>query len=46
MEDYRLEEIEEPEHHPAAVDRLTGRRRVPVNYSGGVLPGRKVDSRR
>jgi hypothetical protein len=25
MEDDRMDEIERPEHHPAAVDRLTGR---------------------
>jgi hypothetical protein len=47
MQDYRLEEIERPERHPKAVDRLTGRRHsAPVNSSGGELPGRKVDGRR
>ena len=47
MQDYRLDAIERPERHPAAVDRLTGRRRsAPVDYSGGELPGRKVDGRR
>jgi hypothetical protein len=47
MQDYRLDAIERPERHPTAVDRLTGRRRIaPVYYSGGELPGRKVDGRR
>jgi hypothetical protein len=47
MQDYRLEAIERPERHSAAVDRLTGRRRsAPVDHSGGELPGRKVDGRR
>jgi hypothetical protein len=46
MEDYRLDEVERPEHHPAAVDRLTGRqRRSEADYTGGELPGRKVDPR-
>lgn len=26
MEDYRLDQREDPERHPAAVDRLLGRR--------------------
>ena len=47
MQDYRLEAIERPERRPAAVDRLTGRRRsARVDYSGGELPGRRVDGRR
>jgi hypothetical protein len=47
MQDYRLDAIERPERHPAAIDRLTGRGGVaPVDYSGGELPGRKVDGRR
>jgi hypothetical protein len=47
MEDYRLDQREDPERHPAAVDRLLGRRqRSVVNRSGGELPGRKVDPRR
>ena len=47
MEDYRLDEIERPEHHPSAVDRLIGRHRPPqVDWSAGELPGRKVDGRR
>jgi hypothetical protein len=45
-EDYRLDEIEQPERHPSAVRRLTGRRRSTVDYSGGELPGRRVDPRR
>ena len=47
MQDYRLDAIDQSERHPAAIDRLTGRhRRAPVDYSGGELPGRKVDGRR
>src|SRR5918993_2828189 len=39
MEDYRLDEVEAPAHHPSAVRRLTGRRRSTVDYSGGELHG-------
>ena len=47
MQDYRLDAIERRKRHPIAVDRLTGRgSSVPVDYSGGQLPGRKVDARR
>jgi hypothetical protein len=47
MQDYRLDAIERPERHPAAVDRLTGQGpSVPVDYSGGELPSRKFDGRR
>jgi hypothetical protein len=47
MQDYRLDAIERPERHPTATDRLTGRGPgAPVDYSGGELPGRKVDGRR
>jgi hypothetical protein len=46
MEDYRLDEVEAPARHPSAVRRLTGRRRSPGDYSGGELPGRRVDPRR
>jgi hypothetical protein len=47
MQDYRLDAIERPERHPAAVDRLSGRRHgALVDYSGGELPGRKVGGRR
>ena len=47
MQDYLLDTIDQPERHPAAIDRLTGRRRsAPVDRSGGELPGRKVDPRR
>ena len=47
MHDYRLDEIERPERHPKAVDRLLGSRRRPiVDRSGGELPGGKVDGRR
>jgi hypothetical protein len=35
MQDYRLDAIERPERHPAAVDRLTGRGpSAVVDYSG------------
>jgi hypothetical protein len=43
MEDYRLDEVEAPARHPSAERRLTGGRRSTVDYSGGELPGRKVD---
>ena len=47
MQDYRLDTIERPERHATAVDRFTGRGlRTPVDYSGGELPGRKIDGRR
>ncbi len=47
MQDYRLDQREDPERHPSAVDRLTSRRRsTPVDCSGGELPGRKIDGRR
>jgi hypothetical protein len=47
MEDYRLDEVAEPQRHPEAIERLSGRCRQPtVNHSGGDLPGRKVDPRR
>jgi hypothetical protein len=47
MQDYRHDEIEEPQRHPAAVDRLTGRQPSrAVDSSGGELPGRKIDGRR
>jgi hypothetical protein len=46
MEDYRLDEVEAPARDPSAVRRLTGRRRSTIDYSGGELPGRRVDPRR
>ena len=47
MQDYRLDAIERPERHPAAVDRLTGgSSQSSVSYSGAELPGRKIDGRR
>ena len=47
MQDYRVEEIERPERHPKAVDRLTGRHRSStVDCSSGDLPGRKLLGRR
>jgi hypothetical protein len=47
MQDYRLDQREGRERHPAAIDRLTGRgSSAAVDYSGGELPGRKVDGRR
>ena len=48
MEDYRLDELERPAHHPNAVYRLTVhdlRRRVDFSKLGE-QPGRKVDPRR
>jgi hypothetical protein len=46
MEDYRLDEVEAPAGHPTAERRLTSGRRSTVDYSGGELPGRRVDPRR
>jgi len=47
MQDYRLDDIEHPERHPAAVDRLMGKQPSwRIDRSGGELPGRKVDGRR
>ena len=46
MDDYRLDDVEGPEHYPAAVDRLNGRHSRQVDFSGGELPGRKIDGRR
>ena len=47
MADYRLDELDNPQHHQAAVDRLTGRLpRARVNLAAGELPGRKIDGRR
>jgi hypothetical protein len=47
MEDYRLDQRVDPQHHPAAVKRLTDPRRLrPIRYGGGELPGRKIDGRR
>ena len=46
MHDYRLDEVEKPERHPAATKRLIGVRRSSIDYSGGELPGRKMDGRR
>jgi hypothetical protein len=47
MEDYRLDQRVDPQHHPAAVKRLTDpRRHRPIRYTGGELPGRKIDGRR
>ncbi len=47
MQGYRLDAIESPQRHPAAVDRLTGRGfGPPADYSGGELPGRKIEGRR
>jgi hypothetical protein len=48
MEDYRLDEIETPARHPAAVERLTGRSSCAsrVDHTGGELPGRNLKGRR
>jgi hypothetical protein len=43
MQDYRLDAIGRPERHPAAIERLTGRRRTsPSDYSGGELPAERL----
>jgi hypothetical protein len=44
MDDYRLDEREQPERHPDAVKRLIEPPRRAV--SSGELPGRKMDGRR
>ena len=46
MHDYRLDEVEKPEHHPDAVKRLTEPLRRPGSNRGGEMPGRKIDGRR
>jgi hypothetical protein len=46
MEDYRFDEREKPEHHPAAVKRLTEPPRRPISNTRGELPGRKLHGRR
>jgi hypothetical protein len=46
MADYRLEHRVDPQHHPAAVMRMTEPQRRAVRYVGGELPGRKIDGRR
>jgi hypothetical protein len=47
MEDYRLDEIEAPERHPKAIERLIrNRQRSIVNKAGGELPGRNLKGRR
>src|SRR5262245_47411376 len=48
MEDYRLDEVERPVHHPTAIRRLAdaeGRARIDFSRRGE-QPGRKVDPRR
>jgi hypothetical protein len=46
MHDYRLDEVEKPERHPAAIKRLTELPRRLISSTGGELPGRKMDGRR
>ncbi len=46
MQDYRLDEIEDPRRHPAAADRLPGRQPSRNIERSGELPGRKIDPRR
>jgi hypothetical protein len=47
MGDYRLDQIERPQHHPRAIDRLSGERpQMNVDQSGGELPGRNLVGRR
>jgi hypothetical protein len=36
----------DPQHHPAAVKRLTEPKRRSYRLAGGELPGRKIDGRR
>jgi len=46
MEDYRLDERQHPERHPAALKRLTEPPRRPAASPDGELPGRKFKGRR
>src|SRR5215813_5882288 len=48
MEDYRLDEIERPVHHPNAIRRLASAEKgARIDFSRrGEHPGRKVDPRR
>jgi hypothetical protein len=46
MHDYRLDEREVPERHPAATKRLTQPSWRLISSTGGELPGRKMDGRR
>jgi hypothetical protein len=46
MHDYRLDEVEKPERHPAATKRFSEPPRRSISSQGGELPGRKVDPRR
>jgi hypothetical protein len=46
MHDYRLDEVEKPERHPAATKRFSEPQRRSISSQGGELPGRKVDPRR
>ena len=46
LEDYRLDEVPDPERHPKTVKRLTAPARQPIPHAGGELPGRKTDGRR
>jgi hypothetical protein len=46
MEDYRLDEVQEPERHPRAIERLTAPPQRSISRAGGELPGRKTDGRR
>jgi hypothetical protein len=46
MHDYRLDEREAPERHPAATKRLSERSQQSMSSGGGELPGRKLDGRR
>jgi hypothetical protein len=46
MHDYRLDEVEKPERHPAATKRFSEPPRRSISSQGGELPGRKFDGRR
>ena len=46
MKDYRLDQRVDPQHHPAAMKRLSEPKRPAYRCVGGELPGRKIDGRR
>ena len=46
MTDYRLDQVEVPQHHAAAIKRLTEPKRPAYRDVGGELPGRNIDGRR
>jgi hypothetical protein len=46
MKDYRLDQRVDPQHHPAAIKRMTEPKRRSYRDVSGELPGRKIDGRR